>query len=49
MCLFQYSVSEKITVKIAVTLSAALAVQSMALRRNTEGIHGGDAGEGALC
>lgn len=39
MCLFHYSVSVKASVGVSVTVSAALAVWSMALERNTEGIH----------
>uniref|UniRef100_A0A3Q1FGN6 Uncharacterized protein n=1 Tax=Acanthochromis polyacanthus TaxID=80966 RepID=A0A3Q1FGN6_9TELE len=39
MCLFHYSVSVKANVGVTVTVSAVLAVRSMALRRNTEGIH----------
>lgn len=48
MCLFQHSVSVKATVRVTVTISAALAFQSTALRRNTEGIHDGNAARGCF-
>lgn len=36
MCLFHYSVSVKASARATVTLSAVLAVRSMALKRNSE-------------
>lgn len=46
MCLFHYSVSVKASVGATVTVSAVLAVRSMALKRNSEGIHSRDAARG---
>lgn len=43
LCLFHYSVSVKTSVGATVTVSAVLAVQSMVLKRYSEGIHSGDA------
>lgn len=43
MCLLHYSVSVKASEGATVTVSAVLAVRSMALRRNGEGIHNGGA------
>lgn len=48
MCLFHYSVSVKASAGATVTVSAALAVRSMALTRNSKGIHSGDAARGCL-
>ena len=41
MCLFHYSVSVQASVGATVTVSAVLAGRSMALKRNSEGIHNG--------
>lgn len=50
MCLFHYSVSVKASAGATVTVSAVLAVRSMALRRNSEGIHNvGVEGVGGGC
>lgn len=49
MCLFHYSVSVKASVGATVTVSAVLAVRSMALKRNSEGIHSGTLHRDAFC